>query len=162
MATRHPLAHLLNVRCGGVFLLLLLLPFSSVSFAANLSGQVINISEDNRILLQTPSGQRHWIELSGIRPAPFSGRKSAFVKRQLQTLIAGRFVSVEPAARLPSGVILGRVLHGGDDIGLRLIRSGLALAADTGSSIGSDLQRAYRQAEAQARRHKMGYWQITR
>ena len=76
-------------------------------------------------------------------------------------LLAGRFVTVDVITRHPGGVILGRVLHGGADVGLQMLKSGLAeAAADDG--LDPALMKRYRQAEQEARSRQMGYWQPVR
>ncbi|MCU7844421.1 MAG: thermonuclease family protein [Candidatus Thiodiazotropha sp. (ex Monitilora ramsayi)] len=145
-----------------LLILLSILALPCNAFASSLSGQVLNISTDTRIILQTKDGRRLPVTLAGIKSPPFIGRRASIGKRHLQTLLAGRFVTVDPITRSASGVILGRVLYGGSDVGLRLIRSGLALVADAPLPLDAELQHQYAQAEEEARRRKMGYWQTIR
>jgi hypothetical protein len=144
---------------GKLLLLSLLLLAANSASSAQLSGQVVSITANNHILLQTAAGNRQVIGLAGIRFAPFTGRKRNLIKRHLHTLLAGRFVTVETTTPVKPGVILGRVRHGSSDIGLRLIRSGLAFTLDPSPISNSAIEMAYKKAEAEARRYKMGYWQ---
>jgi hypothetical protein len=149
----------LKVTLGKLLLLLALLFTADSALSAKLSGQVVSITSTNHILLQTAAGNRQMIGLAGIRFAPFTGRKRDLIKRHLHTLLAGRFVTVETTTPVKPGVILGRVRHGSSDIGLRLIRSGLAFTLDPNPIKNSAIVMTYKKAEAEARRYKMGYWQ---
>ncbi len=144
---------------GKLLLLLVLLVAAESALSAKLSGQVVNVTANNQILLQTSAGNRQLIGLAGIRFAPFRGRERDLINRHLHTLLAGRFVTVETTTPVKPGVILGKVRHGGSDIGLRLIRSGLAFALAPNPVGNSRVEMAYKKAEAEARRYKMGYWQ---
>lgn len=147
-------------RSRPILLLFLLLPLASVQ-AAELAGQVIAVPDATRIVLQTEQGARLQIRLAGIRyPRTLLGGPD-IGKRHLHMLLAGRFVSVEMIARTSGGVILGRVLHGGADVALQMLQSGLAeAAADKG--LDPVLIQRYRQAEREARSREMGYWQTVR
>jgi hypothetical protein len=143
-----------------LFLLLMLLPLLSVQ-AAEISGQVIAVPDATRIVLQTEQGARLQVRLAGIRyPRGLLGGPD-IGKRHLHMLLAGRFVTVEVIARTSSGDILGKVLHGGADVALRMLQSGLAeAAADKG--LDPVLIQRYRQAEQEARSRELGYWQTVR
>jgi hypothetical protein len=148
----------LNATLRKLLHLIVLLLATSSALGVELSGQVVNISADNHFLLQTADGRRYLVGLAGIRFAPFTGRSKNLIRQHLQTLLAGRFVNIETTTPAKPGVILGRVRHGNSDIGLRLIRSGLAFTVEP-SPLDPALQQAYKKAEAEARRYKMGYWQ---
>jgi endonuclease YncB( thermonuclease family) len=76
-------------------------------------------------------------------------------------LLAGRYVTVDFTMRDKQGVILGEVRHGGADVGLRLLRSGLAVIRND-APLSSALKNRYLQAEEEARRRGMGVWQSPR
>ena len=143
-----------------LFLLIALLPLTSAQ-AGDLSGRVIAVPDATRIVLQTEQGERLRVKLAGIRyPRGLLGGAD-IGKRHLHMLLAGRFVTVDVITRHPGGVILGRVLHGGADVGLQMLKSGLAEAsADDG--LDPALTKSYRQAEQEARSRQMGYWQPAR
>lgn len=143
-----------------LFVLLCGLFNQSHSQAADLSGQVVAVPSAKQIILQTDQGRRLRITLIGITTPADRGTWADIGKRHLHMLLAGRFVTVEAVTHSPGGVILGRVLHGGADIGLRLLQSGLAEAA--ASNLDPTLRQKYQQAEQTARSRRMGYWQTNR
>jgi endonuclease YncB( thermonuclease family) len=138
----------------------LLLPLPS--FAASLSGQVIAVPDANRIILYTEDGRRLPIALLGLAVPGSANRQWRKIgRRHLRMLLSGRFITVEYTMRDKQGFILGVVRHGGADMGLRLLRSGLAVIRDH-TVLSTELKGAYLQAEQEARRRGMGYWQDTR
>ncbi len=145
--------HLLLLTC-------LLLPFNTP--ATTLSGQVIAVPDANRIILLTADDRRLPIALLGLDVAgQRTGKWRKIGKRHLHMLLAGRFVSVDFTTRDKQGVILGVVRHGGADIGLRLLHSGLAVI-NRNQALPSALMESYQQAEQEARRRGMGFWQAVR
>jgi len=140
-------------------LILLCLTLSPSGFTATLGGQVIAVPDANRIILLTHDDRRLPIALLGLTlPDPSDRKWRNINRRHLQMLLAGRTVSVEYTTREPRGVILGEVRHGGADTGLSLLRSGLS-AIDPKAPLPSELKALYRQAEQEAQRRGMGYWQ---
>jgi endonuclease YncB( thermonuclease family) len=132
------------------------------SFAASLSGQVIAVPDAYRIILHTENGRRLPIVLLGLAvPGSANPQWRKTGRRHLRMLLSGHFVTVDYTGRDKQGVILGVVRHGGADIGLRLLHSGLAVIHDH-TVLSSELKGAYLRAEQEARRRGMGYWQNTR
>jgi endonuclease YncB( thermonuclease family) len=135
----------------------LLLPLPS--FAVSLSGQVIAVPDANRIILHTEDNRRLPLALLGLAVPDTTNRQwRKIARRHLQMLLSGRFVTVDYSMRDKQGVILGVVRHGGADIALQLLRSGLAVTRDH-IALSAELKGAYLQAEQEARRRGMGYWQ---
>jgi endonuclease YncB( thermonuclease family) len=137
----------------------LLLIFTTVnnSLAASIQGQVVNIISGDRITIKRTDGVLREVKLTGIQlPSPdkASGR---IAKQHLSMLLAGRYVEVEYTTLSAKGVILGRVLHGGSDIALRMLSDGLAVVND--SPLQPARLRQYKQAEATARTRGLGFWQ---
>jgi endonuclease YncB( thermonuclease family) len=137
----------------------LLLIFTTVnnSFAAGIQGQVVKIISGDRITIKRTDGVLREVKLTGIHvPSPdkASGR---IAKRHLSMLLAGRYVEVEYTTLSAKGVILGRVLHGGSDIALRMLSDGLAVVNH--SPLQPSRLRQYKQAEATARARGLGFWQ---
>jgi len=127
--------------------------------ADTLTGRVLDVPNGHQIILKSDEGQRMTVLIAGIRnPIGESGRPD-IGRRHLYTLLAGRQVTIEFTSRSQGGVILGRVLYGGADIALRLLRSGLAEVADDSTQLAPALILQYQQAEQSARLHGMGYWQ---
>jgi endonuclease YncB( thermonuclease family) len=132
------------------------------SYAANLVGHVIAVPDANRIILQTEDGRRLTIALLGLALADSANRQWRKTgRRHLRMLLSGRVVTVDTAMRDKQGVMHGVVRHGGADIGLRLLHSGLAVTRDP-TALPPELKEAYLQAEQEARRRGMGYWQKSR
>jgi hypothetical protein len=148
---------------GYPYLLLPLWLLLSISVcAADLAGRVIAVPDANRIILLTPDERRLPVALLGLG-VPGDGDRTwrEIGRRHLRMLLAGRHVQVESATPSSSGVILGAVRHGGADVGLRLLGSGLAILTDD-TDIPAALRQQYLAAQREARRRGMGYWQSVR
>jgi endonuclease YncB( thermonuclease family) len=154
----HPHPTLTSRVCRSM-VFLLCLAFLPVLQAATLSGQVLGAPNGQQLLLKTASGQQLTIRLAGIRSPAIGSPRPDIGQRFLHTLLAGKPVTVDFTARSRGGVIIGTVLYGGADIGLRLLRSGLAEVTDDPAPPTPELLLQYRQAEQSARQHGMGYWQ---
>ncbi|MFN2187239.1 MAG: thermonuclease family protein [Candidatus Promineifilaceae bacterium] len=100
------------------------------------------------------------VDIAGIQHPALATGRADIGRRFLHTLLAGRQVVVEYTAQSQGGVIIGKVLYGGADIALRLLRSGLAEIGDGPFPLTPALLQQYRQAERSARLHGMGYWQF--
>ena len=137
-----------------------LLPVTAT--ATTLSGQVIAVPDANRIILHTEDGRRLAVALIGVKLPDNAQRKWREIgKRHLAMLLSGRFVTVDFTMRDDRGVILGEVRHGGADIGLRLLLSGLAVSRPD-TPMPTDLKKQYQAAQDEARRRGMGFWQSHR
>ncbi|MCU7920186.1 MAG: thermonuclease family protein [Candidatus Thiodiazotropha sp. (ex Epidulcina cf. delphinae)] len=148
----------------GNLLLILLVGYACLgtdSTAAVIDGQVAAVVDGNHIILRLEDGRRRQVRLLGIRVPAGNRRMASIAKRHLQTLLAGRYVSVDYQTLLPSGVILGRVLHGGSDIALRMVQAGLAEVADR-HLLKPVLIKRYLESETLARTKRMGFWQTSR
>ena len=125
--------------------------------AAALSGQVFSVESGDRIILKTAEGQLRPGILLGIEAPLMNTPAGKTARRFLHGLTAGKYLSVDFHALTPRAEILGTLLHGGADINLRLIESGLVrLSAD--SSLKPERRRTYRQAQQQAQKHFLGIW----
>ncbi|MBT3047481.1 MAG: thermonuclease family protein [Candidatus Thiodiazotropha sp.] len=142
-------------------LLLILLILDNSAHAAVLQGQVVAVHSGDRITLKLADGTSKAIKLSGIRIPSVGKGMDRIATRHLGMLLAGRFVRVEYTSLSSSGVILGRVLHGGADIALRMLSDGLAVTEQDPRQQPSSLRR-YREAEATARSRGLGFWQKLR
>ncbi|MBT2970141.1 MAG: thermonuclease family protein [Candidatus Thiodiazotropha sp. (ex Ctena orbiculata)] len=142
-------------------LLLILHTIDNSAHAALLQGQVVAVQSGDRITLKLADGTPKEIKLSGIRIPSMNRGMDRIAKRHLAMLLAGRFVRVEYTSLSSSGVILGRVLHGGADIALRMLSDGLAVIEQDPRQQPSSLKR-YREAEATARSRGLGFWQKLR
>ena len=143
-------------------LILTLLCWSPFSGAASLTGRVSDVYEGYRILLVTDQGHRLSVTLKGLSHPPNIDRNGKrVIKRHLHMLLAGRVVSVDYTMKRPRGVILGLVRHGGADVGLRMLQDGMA-TLDRQSSLPPATRDRYQQAQNEARRRAVGYWQPAR
>ena len=149
-------------KCLGQLLLLTALWLPPLAPAADLAGRVIAVPDANRIILLTPDNRRLPVALRGLKvPGTGNDKWRRIGRRHLGMLVAGRQVSVDTSARNSKGVILGDIRHGGASVSLRLLRAGLAVN-NNDNSLPSVLKQAYREAELEARRRGMGFWQTTR
>ena len=143
-------------------LLLILLPWPALSGAASLSGRVSDVYEGYRLLLLTDDGRRVSVTLNGLtHPNNISRSWKRIAKRHLHMLLAGRVVTVDYTMKSPRGVILGLVRHGGADVGLRMLQDGMA-TFDRRSLLPPTTRDSYQQAQDDARRRAVGYWQPAR
>jgi endonuclease YncB( thermonuclease family) len=127
------------------------------SLAASIQGQVVEIISGDRITIKRTDGLFREVKLTGIRVPSPDKATGRIAKRHLGMLLSGRYVSVEYTALSAKGVLLGRVLHGGSDIALRMLSDGLA--AVNHSLLQPSRLRRYEQAEATARTRGLGFWQ---
>jgi len=123
--------------------LLLSLALSPELQAATLTGRVTAVPNGQQIMHKSEGGQRVTIALAGIRSPTIAAGQPDIAQRRLHTLLAGRQVTVKFSARSRSGVIIGRVLYGGADISLRMLRSGLAQVTDKPGPLAPDLLLQY-------------------
>jgi endonuclease YncB( thermonuclease family) len=136
--------------------------YPSFSLASEISGRVTDVPDAYRILLLTDENRRMTVRLKGLALPESNNRNwQRIARRHLHMLLAGRVVSVEYAMKSPRGVILGLVRHGGADIGLRMLRDGLAVT-DHRSLLDPATRTRYQQAQEEARRRGVGYWQPAR
>jgi endonuclease YncB( thermonuclease family) len=143
------------------FLLTGLLMMANSCHAATMQGQVLEILSGERITIKLTNGTYREVKLTGIRIPNLRKTAGQIAKRHLGMLLAGRYVSVEYTSLSPKGVILGRVLHGGADIALRMLSDGLAVVSNHSRLQPSRLMQ-YEQAEATARTRGLGFWQKLR
>jgi endonuclease YncB( thermonuclease family) len=145
-----------------VQLLLACLLWPPLIHAATLSGRVSDVTDAYRLLLVTSEGRRLSVTLNGLAlPEPNNRTWQRLARRHLHMLLAGRVVSVEHTMKHPRGVILGLVRHGGADIGLRMLRDGLAVI-DHRSLMDPATRTRYQEAQEEARRRRVGFWQPAR
>ncbi len=145
-----------------LWLLLACLLSPTFSQAAEISGRVSDVPDAYRILLVTDDNRRLNITLSGLTlPDPNNRNWQRIARRHLHMLLAGRVVSVEHTMKRSRGVIIGLVRHGGADIGLRMIGDGLAVI-DRRSLLTPAVRARYLEAQNEAQRRRVGFWQPAR
>jgi endonuclease YncB( thermonuclease family) len=124
-----------------------------------LAGKVVRITDGDTVVVLDSSNTQYKIRLSGIdapeRSQPFGLRS----KEALNALVVGQQVQVDWDKRDRYGRIVGKVIAQGRDVNLIQVRSGMAWwyrkYADEQSLVDQGL---YEEAEAQARKGKVGLW----
>jgi endonuclease YncB( thermonuclease family) len=145
------------LRSGLICLLLFCHPLEGLS--EFLSGQPLRVLSGDRLLLLGDSGSRYLIRLQGVSTAPPDQYWGAAAKRYLSTLTMGRFLTVRYEEVDPDGYLRAKLLHGGADVNLRLVQSGLARHKPAGQTPVD--RKSYAEAEQQARRSQQGLWSQT-
>ena len=131
----------------------------SLALADELTGQVVRVLDGDTLEVLTPQKVLHRIRLIGI-DAP--EKKQAFgdaSKRAMSDLAFSRNVVVVYNKRDRYGRIVGLVRHGAADVGLALVRRGLAWHYKKYQSEQTPLDRdGYSDAEQLARKESVGVW----
>lgn len=131
--------------------------------AAMISGPVVRVADGDTLTIRLRGGREERVRILGINtpevhgPVECGGPEASAAMKRLAT---GASVTVTPDPtqdrRDRFGRLLGYVELDGRDLGLEMIRSGLAIAYP----FGRPFQRypAYREAENAARQAKTGSW----
>ena len=109
-----------------IIIALILAAASFTSFADQLVGKVIKVTDGDTVNVLTSDNETHKIRLSGI-DAP--EKKQAFGNRSKQALtelIDGKIVSVEYNKLDKYQRVVGKIMFNGQDVNLRQIKLGLA------------------------------------
>lgn len=143
----------------GAWLILAVALIAGDASADTLSGRVVRVVDGDTLVLLLASQQQERVRLAGIdcpeRGQPF-GRQA---KARLTDLAAGRSVTVDWHKRDRYGRIVGKVLDGGQDLNLALVRDGMCwwYRKYADEQAPRD-QRLYREAEETARAARRGLW----
>ena len=127
--------------------------------AATLHGHVVSIADGDTLTILDAQYEQHRIRLQGI-DAPESAQAFGKVsKHNLSSLVAGREVTVEYQKLDRYGRVVGKVTVDGVDLDLEQVRAGLAwVYTDYEGELSQDDRIAYRTAEREARRLRLGLW----
>jgi len=127
--------------------------------AAEFTGRVVGVRDGDTLDLVTPSNEQLRVRLAAI-DAPEKGQAYGnAARRALSALTYRRIVRVEWSKRDAYGRVVGKVLLQGDDVGLELIRRGLAWHYTAYAGEQRPAERArYAAAEAAARSRRLGLW----
>ncbi len=120
-----------------------------------LAGRPAAILQDGGLLLIASDGNRLQLRLAGIE-TPLGPE----ARLQLRMLVLGKPVRVVVFRRNDQRGIVGRLLLGGTDAGLRLLTAGLARHRP--GEVERALEEEYRQAQEQARSRRLGIWSARR
>ena len=122
-----------------------------------MNGQVLSVESGDLITLTRANGDRKTIRLLGISAPPKQTKLRRASRRHLKMLLAGKFITVSYQRVTAKGEILGRVLHGGSDIGLQMLEAGLARIKNHRELTGA-LMEGYREAQRKAQDRRLGLW----
>jgi endonuclease YncB( thermonuclease family)/thiol-disulfide isomerase/thioredoxin len=138
---------------------LFVLCFAAPANALVLRGVVSEVPNGSSIVVIS-NGQRLTIVLAGVDAPELKQEFGDVAQKHLTTLVLGKKVEVE-FSELTVGHVFGRVTHNQMDIGLQVIRDGVAWY-DTKkvNSLSEVERRTYAEAEQAAREEKRGLWQV--
>ena len=137
---------------------LFLLCLASPANALVLRGLAAEVPNGNSIVIMS-NGQRLTVFLKGVDAPELKQEFGDVARQHLASLILGKTVEVE-VDELAAEHVVGKVIYGRMDIGLQVIRDGVAWY-DTKkvNSLSEDERRAYVGAEQAARTELRGIWQ---
>ena len=142
-----------------IFTSILILGWREAYSDTMLTGTVLRVADSEVIVLLGPGNAQYNIRLLGV-DAPEEGQPYAeAAKDYLSARAIGRFVLVEYGGRDTNGNMFGTVRLSDSDLGLEQIRAGMAwhYKQDQDHQSPAD-QRAYAEAEEQARKAQIGLW----
>ncbi|MCP3867066.1 MAG: hypothetical protein GY703_03035 [Gammaproteobacteria bacterium] len=123
---------------------------------APISGRPARLISGNQLILVTEQGAHHRVRLIGIHtPSPHE-KPGAEAMRYLRGLIMGRFLTLKHAFADSEGQLTGYLFHGGADVNIRMIQSGLARHDPYGQSEPARIR--YAESEKEAKQKKRGLW----
>lgn len=140
-------------------LLLPLLLLCEPCFATELLGQVVGVVNGDTIDVLTDSKQLVRVRLSGIDAPEKRQTFGQVAKRALSDLIFHRVVTVEWHKKDRYGRVPGKVLAGGQDANLKMVRQGMAWHYKKYQNEQLPADRlSYARAEGAARLERIGLW----
>ena len=147
----------------GLLFFAALLLFPSASPAEVLNGKVVWIVDGDTLHIEDVTGVRHKVRLSGIN-AP--ERKQAYgqrAKQYLTSLVYGVWVRVYWDKLDKYDRVVGKIISGGKDVSLAMVRAGYARWYRRFAHEQSKVDRVlYQFAEKAAKREKLGIWLMKR
>lgn len=138
--------------------------FIAQAQAENITGRITDIADGDSLTLQDAQHQRHQIRLAGIDApelaqefGPQARTSLAILARNQQATADCKQAGANPTG--PNRLADCIVIVGGKDIGLEQIRLGMAWWYQQNVSVLSvQAQSDYRQAEFNAKIHRLGLW----
>lgn len=127
--------------------------------AQSIEGRVLRVHDGDSFTMRASDGRDHGVRIAGI-DAPERRQPYANVSRQaLREQIEHREVRVEVVKVDPYGRLVGNVFVDGHDIGLSMLRAGLAWHfVRYDADLAPADRRRYAQAESAAREREAGLW----
>lgn len=146
-------------------LALMLADFSSAQQSAvkgvrmmRVRGNVLAVEDSDRIKVAADDGNVYSVTLLGVDAPDETQSHFKKARKRLSELVDGKDVTVMLRTN-ERNESFAAVYVGGDDIGLRLVREGLAWFSPPRAAMQTDAdQTAYKEAEASARSAKLGLW----
>ena len=121
-------------------------------------GNVLAVEDSDRIKVATDDGKVYSVTLLGVDAPDADQSYFKRARKRLSELVEGKDVTVMLRTN-ERNESFAAVYVGGEDIGLRLIRDGLAWFSPARAAMQNDTDQAeYKQAEASARVAKLGLW----
>jgi endonuclease YncB( thermonuclease family) len=122
--------------------------------ADTMSGRVVRVVDGDTLVLLVAGHEQERIRLAGI---DCPERKQALTRR-----VAGKEVTIEWAKRDRYGRVVGKVVYGGKDIDLALVREGMCWWYRKYAHEQTRADRVlYENAEAKAQEKRLGLWRDT-
>ncbi len=132
---------------------IILFAVTTALLADELRGKVVSIADGDTITVLDPDKKQHKVRLNGIDAPEKKQAFGAKSKARLGDLVAGKDVVVEWKEKDTYGRTLGKVVQGGLDVNLQMVKEGLAWHYRKYSK-SVELARA----EAEAKAAKKGLW----
>ena len=138
---------------------ILLLFFSSLTFAEELIGKVIKVSDGDTITVLDSNNQKHKVRLQGI-DAPETQQAFGEISRQsLASLVNDKEVIVLWDKKDKYARILGKIIVDGRDANYEQLKKGLAwYYKQYKKDLSDEDKERYSEAEAWARNYSEGLW----
>ncbi len=138
---------------------LVLLLCATAGWAADYAGRIVGVVDGDTVDLLSPSKELHRIRLAGI-DAPEKGQPfGAVAKRALSDLVFNRQVVVSAGKSDRYGRLVGKIVVGGTDANLQMVRIGFAWHYKKYAQEQSEEDRErYAAAEVAARFGRQGLW----
>jgi len=138
---------------------LFLLCLASPANALILRGLASEVPNGNSIVIRS-NGQRLTIFLKGVDAPELKQEFGDEARQHLASLVLGKAIEVQ-VDELPDGHVVGKVICDRMDIGLQVIRDGVAWYDTTKvNSLSDEERRSYVDAEQAARTELRGIWEI--
>jgi endonuclease YncB( thermonuclease family) len=142
-----------------IILALILSLITLTSFADQLQGKVIKVTDGDTVNVLTEDNQTHKVRLSGIDAPEKSQAFGSKSKQALADVIDGKTVTVEFNKRDKYQRIVGKIMFNGKDVNLNQIKRGLAWHYKKYENEQDvDDRSIYANAEYLAQRDKVGLW----
>ena len=134
---------------------------ASAASLSGLHGKVIEVQSGDLLTVQVGTNRQAKVRIKGIDAPEQEQPWSAAAAQHLRELALGRDVTVEYTGVAHDGLIIGYVYLGDADLGMQMIRDGVAWSVKDGgvTTVGQDKLAMYEECEQLARKERRGIWQ---